>query len=108
MSQIENMDETPMWFNLPGNRTVNQKGEKNNLVKATGHEKTNFTVVLSCLADGNKLPPMIIFKLKTLPKSAVFPSGVLVHTHGKGGWMKPENRLDKKCTHLKLKRKLKA
>ena len=55
-----------MCFDLPGNRTMNQKGEKNVLVKTTGHEKTNFTVVLSCLADGNKLPSMIIFKLKTL------------------------------------------
>ena len=47
-----------------GNRTVNQKREKNILVKTTGQEKKNFTVILSCLADGNKLPPMIIFKQK--------------------------------------------
>ena len=93
MSQIGNMDETPMSFDLPGNRTVNQKGEKNILVKTTGHEKTNFTVVLSCLADGNKLPPMIIFKRKTLPKSTVFPSGVLVRAHEKG-WMNETGVID--------------
>ena len=54
-----------------GNRTVNQKREKNILVKTTGQEKKNFTVILSCLADGNKFLPMIIFKSKTLPKFAV-------------------------------------
>ena len=66
---------------IPGNRTVNQKGEKNILVKTTAYEKINFTVVLSCFAEGNKLPPMIIFKHKTLLKSTVFPSGVLVGIH---------------------------
>jgi hypothetical protein len=46
LGQIGNMDETPMTFDLPGNRTVHAKGEKTVLVKTTGHEKTHFTVVL--------------------------------------------------------------
>ena len=54
------------------------------LVKA-GHEKTRFTVVLACLADGTKLKPMVIFKRKTMPKDN-FPAGVVVHNHPKG-WM---------------------
>ncbi len=41
------MDETPMQFDLPGNRTVNAKGDKTVMVKTTGHEKTYFTVVLT-------------------------------------------------------------
>lgn len=93
LSQIGNMDETPMCFDLPGNRTVNLKGEKNVLIKTTGHEKTNFTVVLSCLADGSKLPPVIIFKRKTLPKNASFPAGVLVRAHEKG-WMNESGTID--------------
>lgn len=86
MSQIGNMDETPMTFDLPENFTVDKKGEKTIHVKTTGHEKTRFTVVLTCLANGNKLPPMIVFKRKTLPKGAAFPSGVLVRAQ-ENGWM---------------------
>lgn len=86
LSQIGNMDETSVSFDLPANKTINQKGEKTVFIKTTGHEKTNFTVVLSCLADGSKLPPVIIFRRKTLPKNANFPSGVTVRAHQKG-WM---------------------
>ena len=82
---IGNMDETPVWFNMPSARTVNTRGEKSVSITTTGHEKSLFTVVLSCLADGTKLKPMIIFKRKTKPKEK-FPPGVVVHHHPKG-WM---------------------
>ena len=61
------------------------QGVRTVTVKSTGHEKTRFTVVLSCMADGTKLEPMVIFKRKTKPK-ITFPPGVLVHFHEKG-WM---------------------
>ena len=80
-----NMDETPVWFDMPSARTVNVKGEKTVLVNTTGHEKSQFTVVLACLTDGTKLKPMVIFKRKTLPKEN-FPPGVLLRCHLKG-WM---------------------
>ena len=86
LGQIGNMDETPMTFDLPGNRTVHAKGEKTVLVKTTGHEKTHFTEVLICIAEGTKLKPLIIFKRKTLPKDAKFPPGVIVRAQQKG-WM---------------------
>ena len=82
---IGNMDETPMTFDLPGNRTVEVKGCKTVSVRTCGAEKQHFTVVLSCLADGTKLKPMCIFKRKTMPKEKL-PSGVLVCVHPKG-WM---------------------
>lgn len=82
---IGNMDETPMNFDMPAGKTVNKMGEKTVLVKTTGHEKSRFTVVLTCMADGTKLKPMVIFKRKTLPKQK-FPKGVVVHVHEKG-WM---------------------
>ena len=85
LSQIINMDETPMFFDMPGNRTVNKSGERTVFVKTTGHVKQHFTVVLACCADGNKLKPLVIFKRKTLPK-VKFQSGVFVHVHPKG-WM---------------------
>ena len=93
LSQIGNMDETPMAFDLPSTRTVNTKGEKTILVRTTGNEKAHFTVVLACLADGSKLPPVIIFKRKTLPKSMKFPAGILVRAHHKG-WMDERGTID--------------
>ena len=62
--QIGNMDETPVWFDMPAARTVESRGAKTVLLKTTGNEKTRFTVVLSCLADGTKLKPMVIFPPK--------------------------------------------
>ena len=85
LGQIGNMDETPMWFDMPNARTVNRCGEKTVLVKTTGHEKSRFTVVLTCMADGTKLKPMVVFKRKTMPNGN-FPAGVVIHVHPKG-WM---------------------
>ncbi len=85
LSQIANMDETPLTFDVPCNKTVDLKGTKSITVKTSGHEKTHYTVVLTCCADGTKLPPMLIFKRKTMPKDKL-PSGVYVHVHPKG-WM---------------------
>ena len=70
---IVNMDETPVWFDMPSTRTINTRGEKTVSITTTGHEKSHFTVVLSCLADGTKLKPMIIFKRKTKPKEKFPP-----------------------------------
>lgn len=86
LAHIANMDETPMFFDIVGNKTVNKVGEKTVLVKTTGHEKTHFTVVLSCMADGTKLMPMVIFKRKLFPKKENFPAGVVVHVQARG-WM---------------------
>ena len=85
-SQIGNMDETPMTFDLPPNRTVNLSGAKMVMIKTTEHEKTRFTVVLACMADRTKLKPVVIFKCKTLPKNVKFVPGVIVQEHPKG-WM---------------------
>ena len=70
---------------MPTSKTVDSVGAKTVLLKTTGHEKTPFTVILACLADGTKLQPMVIFKQKTKPKYE-FPAGVVVHNHPKG-WM---------------------
>ena len=72
---IANMDETPVWFDMRSARTVNSRGEKTVLINTTDHEKSRFTVVLSCLADGTKLKPM--------PKEK-FPPGMVVHCHQTG------------------------
>ena len=85
LSLIANMDETPMSFNLPNNTTVEQRGTKTISILSTGHERSNFTVVLACTADGIKLPPVIIFKLVNVPREE-FPDGVIIRAN-KEGWM---------------------
>ena len=75
----------PMSFDLPPSTTVHKAGEKTISVKCSGHEKANFTVVLSCCADGTKLKPIVIFKRKTLPKE-VIPTGIALHVNPKR-WM---------------------
>ena len=80
---IGNMDETLMFFDMPGNHTVDFKGTMTVSVKTSGGEKSHFTVVLSCLADGTKLKPAVVFKRKTMPKEKL-PSGIQVYVQEKG------------------------
>jgi len=72
-----------MAFNLPSNTTIEQSGSKTISILSTGHERSNFTVVLACLADGTKLPPVIIFKLKKIPQEE-FSEGIIIHTNFEG------------------------
>ncbi|CAB4439968.1 unnamed protein product [Rhizophagus irregularis] len=80
------MDETPVWFDMAGNITINPKGKKTVHVRGTGNEKNRFTVVLTCAADGTKLPPICIFKGKQMPRGEKVPSGVVVWFQ-ENGWM---------------------
>ena len=68
LKYIGNMDETPIWFELPSNTTINKKEEKTVSIHITGHERTSFTVILECMTDDIKLPAIYIFKLKKIPK----------------------------------------
>jgi hypothetical protein len=88
------MDEIPLTFDVPSNKTVDVKGAKTIMIKTSGNEKTRYTVVvvccadgtkLVCCADGTKLSPILTFKGKTLPKDLI-PHGIYVHVHSKG-WM---------------------
>jgi len=59
------------------------KGVKEVLLKTTGCEKLRMTVMLAATADRRKLPPFLIFKRKTLPKSEAFPKDIIVRTQEK-------------------------
>jgi hypothetical protein len=50
LNSIFNMDETPVWFDMAGNITVNNKGDKTIHIRTTGNDKNHFTVVLTCSA----------------------------------------------------------
>ncbi|TWW76588.1 hypothetical protein D4764_13G0012500 [Takifugu flavidus] len=47
-SHITNMDEIPMTFDISLTHTVEKKGTSTVAIRTTGHEKSLFTVVLSC------------------------------------------------------------
>lgn len=85
---IANMDETPLTFDMPPNRTINNMGEKTIKIRTTGNEKNRVTVVLACCGDGSKIKPMVIFKRKTIPKINN-QHGVVVSAQQKG-WMDSE------------------
>jgi len=54
-----------MSFDSSPNKTIEEIGSQSIVINTTEHEKMNFTLVLSVTADGSKLKPMVIFKLKT-------------------------------------------
>ena len=49
---------------MPYNTTIEKKGKKNIIINTQNQEKCRITVLLGILADGFKLPPLIIFKAK--------------------------------------------
>ena len=79
------MDETSLSFNLPNSTMIKQCDTKTVSILSTGHERSNFIVVLACLADGIKLPPVIIFKLINVSREEFF-NRVIIWANAKG-WM---------------------
>ena len=83
LKYIANLDETSVTFDLPSTTTVDKRGTKTVSIRTTGHERSCFTVMLCCLADGTKLPATCIFKLRTMPRGE-FPAGINVRVNAKG------------------------
>ena len=54
-----------------------------------GHEKKRLTVNLCVLKDGTELPPFVILNRKTLPKTCI-PKSKLVVVANEPGWMNHE------------------
>ncbi len=69
------MDKVQLLFDKLPTRTVDVQGTSSIPINTTGNERTSFTVVLCCAANGLKLPAMLILKRKTLSKEN-FPKGV--------------------------------
>ena len=86
LSCIYNMDETPIHFELPSNRTLEFSGSQKVSVKSCRAEKQSFTVVLAVAANGAKVPPKVIFKGVRTPRDLVVPQPLRVSSHKKG-WM---------------------
>ena len=58
------MDETPVFLNMPLTKTIVKRGSRQVIIKTQNQEKCRISVLLTIVADGSKLPPMIIFKAK--------------------------------------------
>lgn len=84
-SQISNADQTPLNFDMLSSTTVEQKGVQSLHIRTTGAEKQRCTVLLAVTADKRKLPHIVIFKCKTLPKGK-FPLGIHIRAQ-ENGWM---------------------
>ena len=91
LQYIGNMDEIPLWFDLPSNITIDHKGTKTVSIRITRYEHSSFTVVLAYMADGKKLPAVCIFKLKNVPREN-FPHGIYIRANEKG-WMNENEML---------------
>ncbi len=74
---IGNMDEIPMIFDLSSSITIDKLGTCSVSIHITGHEKTNFIIVLTYMADGIKLPFLVIFKLKNIPRCNFLPEVII-------------------------------
>ena len=61
---ICNMDETPIFLNMPPSKTIAKKGSKTVFIRTQNQEKVRISVLLTIAADGTKLPPFVIFKDK--------------------------------------------
>lgn len=76
LSMIGNMDETPIWVDMPGTSTIHLSGAKTVSMKTTGNEKSRITVMLAAMADGTKLNPLVLFKGVRPPKTV--PQGIQI------------------------------
>jgi hypothetical protein len=92
--QIANLDEVPLFLDLTPDHTLENKGAKEVSIRVTAKYKVRATLVLCCLADGSKLPPMLIFKENSgnLPKKlqGAYDSRRVVIRANKKGWMTQE------------------
>ena len=86
-SLIINMDETPVYFDMPASTTVNKKGCREVQIRSIGAEKRRFTVILACTAAGDMLPPMVIFKGKGHRRRCIFQQMLWLGCNPKDGMM---------------------
>ncbi|GJP59880.1 hypothetical protein CLOP_g15673 [Closterium sp. NIES-67] len=80
-----NADQTHVFLEMLYERTLNQHGSHSVQIRSVGYEKERLIVMLAVSATGRKLPPMVIFKRKTIPNIRA-PPGLLICAH-EHGWM---------------------
>ena len=97
--QIGNIDQTQCRFDMPPTSTKNKRGESTVRISASGGSKRGFTVALTALASGRKLPAYVVFKEPTgrIPPRVFadlhIPGNIRL-TCTKNGWMTTEKMTD--------------
>lgn len=81
---IGNMDETPVYLEMPGKSTYASIGDNEVSVASTGREKMKLTVTLGAYADGTKLSPLVHLPGVRPLKKEEIPSGIIVYMCGAG------------------------
>ena len=71
-----------MTFNLSSNITIEQFSTKTISILTTKHKHSNFIIILICIVDRIKLPPIIIFKLKKVLRKE-FSDNVIIYINSK-------------------------
>lgn len=84
--QIGNADQTPMYFDVPANTTVEVKGAKQVCVLSSGHEKTRVMAIVRCTADGHKLPQIWTLSRRCFRKTRHFLETSMSEPTRTGGW----------------------
>ena len=69
-----------MTFNLSSSTIIDELETLSISIRIIGHKKTNFTVVLTYMADKIKLSSLVIFKLKNILRCN-FPLEVIVRAN---------------------------
>ena len=64
LNAIGNVDETPVFFEMYQNKTIAKIGAKKVNIKSFGCDKLRISIILTILANGDKLAPLIVFKSK--------------------------------------------
>ena len=89
LGSIANMDETPIWADMPSKTTVDQRGLKTVPIKSIGHEKQRMTVCLAIKADGSKMKPFVVIPGKKVKSEIAAIKGAIVKCPA-NGWMNDE------------------
>lgn len=92
-SAIGAADETAVWIDPLQDFTIEKVGTKTVSLFSTGNQKAKFTVTLAAMADGNKLPPLIVLKGKIMPAELKNFRGAII-TMSKNGWMNEDTTLE--------------
>ena len=62
--RLINIDETPIYMDMPETKTIDFKGKKGIDIYTFGADKVRISAILSIVGNGNKLPPILVFKAK--------------------------------------------
>ena len=67
-AMIANMDEMPIWADMPSALAVDSRGNHTVPIRTTRHEKNRLTVCLAVKVDGTKMKPYVVIPAAKVKK----------------------------------------